>query len=72
MTFIDTQMLERIHDLENQLGQQEVRMNAFITSIDRVNRTVEALEETVKGIEKKLFMATGAILAVEIILKLWR
>lgn len=72
MSLTDSQLLERIHDLENELGKQEVRMDQFIVAVDRVNKTVEALESTVKGIEKKIYLATGAILAVEIILKIWR
>ena len=61
----ETAVMERIHAIENRQS---------VCSVEMLNmgKLVAEMQKTLKAVEVKMTLATGAFLAIEIISKLWR
>lgn len=61
----ETEIIERIHNLENTQGQAGVKL-------ENLERWIHDINKTVKALDKKMLLATGAFLAIEFVFKYWR
>jgi hypothetical protein len=61
----DSTILERIHKMELTQARHDEK-------IDKLDKWVKDIHDSVKGLEKKASMAIGALVLAEIIIKLWR
>lgn len=61
----ESSLLERVHDMENSQARHDVK-------IGNLEDWVRDIHKSVKGLEIKASMLLGALVVVEVLLKLWK
>lgn len=65
MSLTDSTILERVHEMETSHARHDVK-------ITNLESWVGDIHKSVKGLEKKASMALGALLVIEVLIKLWK
>lgn len=61
----ETEIMERIHNVETM-------QTVYASEMKSMERIVSEIQKTLKAVEVKVTLATGAFLAIEIFSKFWR